>query len=152
MGKRRLIWDWPNLSRLLEWNRQQVHLLSRSLPPGTRCDCVCPTGYSGRACEVTQRRTGSHSPYIHTTGHALWCHSPCILEMWKITHIATSGLTCGSAQQPSPSTAAGAAGVRGPPAAAGRRRGHDSATTQRPEMQAWSAGGCSRSPQAAYEC
>ncbi|XP_028284025.1 complement component C8 beta chain isoform X2 [Parambassis ranga] len=23
---------------------------------GTRCDCVCPVGYSGRACEVTQRQ------------------------------------------------------------------------------------------------
>ncbi|XP_059199809.1 complement component C8 beta chain [Centropristis striata] len=24
---------------------------------GTRCDCVCPLGYSGRGCEITQRRT-----------------------------------------------------------------------------------------------
>ncbi|KAM9323006.1 complement component C8 beta chain [Pholidichthys leucotaenia] len=23
---------------------------------GTRCDCVCPVGYSGRACEITYRR------------------------------------------------------------------------------------------------
>uniref|UniRef100_A0A8C6WQM2 Complement component C8 beta chain n=1 Tax=Neogobius melanostomus TaxID=47308 RepID=A0A8C6WQM2_9GOBI len=25
---------------------------------GTRCDCICPTGYSGRGCEITQRPTG----------------------------------------------------------------------------------------------
>uniref|UniRef100_A0A8C6TSW1 Complement component C8 beta chain n=1 Tax=Neogobius melanostomus TaxID=47308 RepID=A0A8C6TSW1_9GOBI len=24
---------------------------------GTRCDCICPTGYSGRGCEITQRPT-----------------------------------------------------------------------------------------------
>ncbi|XP_072297258.1 complement component C8 beta chain [Eucyclogobius newberryi] len=24
---------------------------------GTRCDCICPTGYSGRGCESTQRST-----------------------------------------------------------------------------------------------
>lgn len=25
---------------------------------GTRCDCVCPVGYSGRACEDTERQQG----------------------------------------------------------------------------------------------
>ena len=25
---------------------------------GTRCDCICPTGYSGKGCEITKRRKG----------------------------------------------------------------------------------------------
>lgn len=38
---------------------------------GTRCDCVCPVGYSGRGCEITHRQEGQHA-----ASHDILCPNP----------------------------------------------------------------------------
>lgn len=150
VGKTVLKWQWLHLSWILRREGSSAHPVSPSrhqvwLRVSYRLQWAGLRGDS-EAQRFALTIHSHHCTRLMTSSRLnFW-------EIWKVRHIAIDDLMCGSAQQPSPLTAAGAAGPRGPPAVAGRRPGHDSATTLRPATEAWSAGGCSRSLQTAFEC
>lgn len=102
---------------------------------GTRCDCLCPSGYTGRSCEITSRPKGQ---YTFSQWHHIYPPALTPLRRWRDKR-------CHALLQLWPWMAAGAVGARGRPAAGAEWCGVDSATTRRPAEKAWPAADWNRS-------